>query len=1253
MNTIKGNFKIKLSFNGIQKQLLFCIFLLTLLSSTAQINSIDSIVKASSYGDKYVWSYSKDSSGTNLLPWAIFKPNEFGSAKIVFDSVGVKDLGNVPGAGIHPRMFFSNAELPALRNRLKNTRAGQEAWKNVLEYANALKLTYNESADYAKPDWMGGSFQVHGRCPLFRIGGYKNREDYYTELANGKVPTKQYPWMQAMSVEALRCVIDNDSTGANKLIKATITAIGIEQYRRDTTDKAVAVGQPPNPSTNRLFAIALGFIYDFTYNFMDTSQQRIIRDELITESAWQDNYGTFNHPENSRSNWAGFSYWVFDLMALEGDKGFNDLKFRGLYRGLRNFYNTSFFEAGTDYEGEGKLLFAMDAVTTYDRVAEKYGLEKLSHHPLVRKNLSNFTISSVLPTLRNFVIFDILGGMGKGVTVPLDVLVAHYLYPNDKKIDFIYRVTVADDYSSLPNRVDNLVNGVIISALYATDYDSTINPDNLNLPKTFFCGQRSLMMTRSSWDTMASFLTMHTRGASGGHPYIDRNGIMLAGKGRPWVTIPVHGGETAGWKCDIVEIDGRDQDNSTPARMVDFVDSSLATFAVGDAKYSWDWSWRRIDNNIYGKQATFADATNGTIGIGYGYKLVDQSFNDFAYTKSKDLKYQTALKTFPHWLNVEGTISADAKQPSTPVLKAFRTSGIVRGKNPYVLVIDDIQHNKLTSTYDWNLNLMPDLKMVKTLPKNAQSGDFVFTDSNSINKDGSIKTGASSLLIRVLQANGKISPATLIVRESQNIFTYRSIATSPDFKIMLFPFIMGDSLPKTTWDTLQKKLSIAFSNQLDSVYFTPDSSGKTNLQIVRGGNTIVKVNNPVSKLIDPDTDQLDSLLVQEASLVPVVKNYDVANEKGLSASWSFENYNPLDSSYKANQAKLNLKISAKKSTSVSGIKGLGVRFDTLGVSVPYSSTAKTLDSLSFSFWVKADTNTTGTIANFGVLSGFQMDYNQGIGRFSAQGKWGIGNFNVDVMGGWTNFVVTYDTNWIKLYRDAILLMKIPVKTKFINAKSFILGTKFNGLYDELNVFNRCLDSATIMKMYLSTYYQFTSSLPLKLLSFSGVKKNNYNLLNWQTVYEQNVENYKIQKSLTPTLLGFKTIGEVSAKNNAADNYNYIDTLNAVDDLQGYYYRIVSKDKDGGESYSPLVFIDALNRDALKIYPNPAQNQLNIVGTKITAVNIYGINGQLLRQYLTGSTNNANLNLYNLPKGNYLVEAYYGAEKKTVSKVVVE
>ena len=298
--------------------------------------SIDPLVKASAYADKSVWSYHD----SKPVPWARFKPKDFGGTKVPFSATGVRDVGTVPAPGIHPRMFFGPEDLPGIRQRLKQDAAGQAAWLNILAWSHALRLTYDEKADYAQPDWANGGFRVRGRfVDLMRIGGYDpKRENYYAILAAGGSP-KRYEkdapsnFFRPAANEAFRVLIDDDAAAGQTLAKAVVQAIRLEQERRAKNDKPVEPGQPPTPSTNRGDASALGFVYDFIFNYMTPEQKQIVHDELVTLSAWADNYGTFNNAEASRSNWATFSYWVFDLMALEGEPGFNDLKFLGLYRG--------------------------------------------------------------------------------------------------------------------------------------------------------------------------------------------------------------------------------------------------------------------------------------------------------------------------------------------------------------------------------------------------------------------------------------------------------------------------------------------------------------------------------------------------------------------------------------------------------------------------------------------------------------------------------------------------------------------------------------------------------------------------------------------------------------------------------------------------------------------------------------------------------------------------------------------------------
>ena len=197
-------------------------------------SDVDPLVKASAYGQKTVWSYS----AKDPLPWTMFHPKDFGSSRIAFNADGVTPVGKVPAPGVHPRIFFSPDDLPAIRRRIKEDRGAQEAWKNILAYSHAIKLTYDEKADYAKPDWAKGDWHIHGRTvELHRIGGYGKREDYFGLLAAGENPEKTFGknpsgFYFPAAIEAYRCLIDDDAQDARTLAKAVETAVRLEQERR-------------------------------------------------------------------------------------------------------------------------------------------------------------------------------------------------------------------------------------------------------------------------------------------------------------------------------------------------------------------------------------------------------------------------------------------------------------------------------------------------------------------------------------------------------------------------------------------------------------------------------------------------------------------------------------------------------------------------------------------------------------------------------------------------------------------------------------------------------------------------------------------------------------------------------------------------------------------------------------------------------------------------------------------------------------
>jgi hypothetical protein len=1043
-------------------------------------DQVDPIVKASAYGDKLVWSYSDIDD--HPLPWTLFKPNDFATIPVDWNSDGVVSVGNVPAPGVHPRIYFSPEDLPAIRKRLKETRAGQEAYKNVLSYANALKLTYDEKADYAQPDWMKGCFGIHGRVPLFRIGGYGKREDYYNELANGQKPTKDFPFFQAATAEAFRCLIENDAEGAKKLATATVNAVKFEQARCAAEDKPVAPGEPPRPSTSRSAACALGVVYDFIYNWMTPEQRQVVHDELATLSAWDDNYGTFNNADSSRSNWATFSYWVFDLMAIEGEPGFNDLKFRGLYRGWRNFLTTSFFKSGAVYEGEGKLLLGLDAIIAFDRCASKYGLQPLASHPTPRHYYGDYLVNTILPSRQSFVVFDILGTVSGGVTTPGDVVVAKYLYPHDKKIDLVYRNVVSDDYTTLPNRLDNQWNNVILCAVCATDYDPDNSPQKQALPLSFFCGQRSVMLARSSWDKDADLVTMHVRGASGGHPYRDRNGIMLAGRGRPWVTIPGHNGEENGSMCNTVLIDERDQSNTTPARVVDYQDGPLATFMVGDAKYCWDWVWSSTHETLDPKVPnqpdpvlTESDVIKGNVRLGAGWKLVDQCFNNFAYTKIKAASYDRPLKLSRDWIKVDGAINAIVRQWNTPVLKSFRTTGLVRGDYPYVIVVDDIQRNCLPNRYDWHLNLMPDIEQVKSCA-GTQPGDIVMAGHDSIDTiTGQIKDKEPGLMIRILEEDGQPSAPTLEWKNNDktkiNLFTISTEAVSPNFKILLYPFRMGDPLPMTTWNATHTTAEVKLGAQDDQIAFTPSDSGKTNLTITRGTHVVVHVDAPVPSLNDPDSDLLTAKLNELPKKIDAAKAFDPASIPGLVASWKLDQ--PINGQFPADQEGIPA-IPVGGATMVDSPMGPAARFDKDGGQTQLDLKDKFQNAFTISFWVKSDPVPNGNIVKLGSNDAFGMSVIQNdIWMDALRDNRLGGSLSSSPITGWTHFVATKDSQNFSLYRDGMLVETIPSTLSIAAPSQIKLGGNaygsFHGEFRDVRIYNTAIDADTVQKLYLKTY----------------------------------------------------------------------------------------------------------------------------------------------------------------------------------------
>ncbi|MEO5890958.1 MAG: T9SS type A sorting domain-containing protein [Ferruginibacter sp.] len=164
-----------------------------------------------------------------------------------------------------------------------------------------------------------------------------------------------------------------------------------------------------------------------------------------------------------------------------------------------------------------------------------------------------------------------------------------------------------------------------------------------------------------------------------------------------------------------------------------------------------------------------------------------------------------------------------------------------------------------------------------------------------------------------------------------------------------------------------------------------------------------------------------------------------------------------------------------------------------------------------------------------------------------------------------------------------------------------------------------------------------SPLPLRFLSFSGIKSDIGILLKWSTENEINTSLFDIERSSNGAY--FVKTGEVASKNNNGKNeYSFIDAQPLA---ESNYYRLKQIDKDGRFKFSTVIKITN-DRSVLlfSVFPNPANNFINIIYTgkkEMVTVRIYNLLGKLVKQERSKNELPVKTSLQQLHPGIYVIE----------------
>jgi hypothetical protein len=184
-----------------------------------------------------------------------------------------------------------------------------------------------------------------------------------------------------------------------------------------------------------------------------------------------------------------------------------------------------------------------------------------------------------------------------------------------------------------------------------------------------------------------------------------------------------------------------------------------------------------------------------------------------------------------------------------------------------------------------------------------------------------------------------------------------------------------------------------------------------------------------------------------------------------------------------------------------------------------------------------------------------------------------------------------------------------------------------------------------------------STLPVKLLSFTGSYRNQSTSLNWETVNEDNFDHFEVERSASGAdymVIGFKPS---TSTNSSKQVYQYGDDLSSVSG-NTFYYRLKIVDKDGQFKYSNVIMIrkESKSINGVALNPNPVVNGMATVrftasGTSTVNFRIVDMAGKTVLQQQNkvyeGNNSLSINNLDRLQQGTYLLQIANGEEITTI------
>jgi|GEM_PF-1593672 len=745
---------------------------------------------------------------------------------------GVVIRSATPAPYEHPRIFFTDADHPALRAAALN---------DPIASAGRTALIASVAATIDNPATALGIayIQLKAGNTAYNTQALTQAQIAPNDAMIGTANAGLYGNLAAASYLAW---LDRD-TAAPRL-RELATAVATAARNHATWWPADRAAQPTPTAFNKDTYSDLGFCYDLLYDWMTEDQRYAIRSLLAAQTSGRLTLGATEPDYSLSTNWRTFhDHIILASLAIEGETGHDASALATNRQALKTFFTKwGVGPEGFNREGPGYFGFG-----THSAALALYALSRRDEDLLATTRFAQsaqemFYQMAPDGSGRMYGANDGAGwGNGNGNTSLYPILKA--AYPEDPFIDWVTRNALAPANSVIA------ASQPLIMAIWGraplagnTSFAAAVaaSPRPLHL----FSAQRGFGVARSDWSDSALQVDFENRfdAFALGHNHAVRNHFTLFALGREWI-----GGQGYHYIANdlksTVLIDGLGQSSASlqalaaagkpaviswpplPGKFLENIDQPLLSLFAGDAKTAYTYSWK---DQSYSYNP--GDVPVGSIQTPYRWK--DLAYPGFVLP-SANIGDNAWADTY---------IRAEAT-PFNPVERAFRSVLTIRGSRPYVLVLDDIQKDSSPRTYTWSANTVTNYNVVDMAIQGTA------TPTQAVLYHTPDAASGPRLLVRVLEGQGTAStPITLDNTPldfgegpfaARRIQITRTSTVAPDFKVLLYPHQSGEALPSTAYDRATGVLSITLPDGTADVFrLVAQPDGRTRVaSFARNGAT--------------------------------------------------------------------------------------------------------------------------------------------------------------------------------------------------------------------------------------------------------------------------------------------------------------------------------------------------------------------------------------------------------------------------------